>query len=199
MFLTLEKLLRINENNIRFPDLGEIELKSKRRDTSSDVTLFTFNRGVWRIDQSEVIERYGYRDKKRRRALKCNVDIHTNPQGLRLFVSRTTLRLYHSRTLIAVWQSKTLMEYFSQKIPALILVIADTRRVRRKEEFHYKEAYLLQKPTKRRLFNLIKNGNVVVNLRMHLEPNGHVRNRGTAFRIAEQNLAQCFGTKRRLL
>ncbi len=196
---TLEGLLGIRENNIRFPDLGRIELKSKRRNTTSNVTLFTFNRGVWRISQFEAIRKYGYRDNKRRQALKCTVTIRSNPQGLRLSVSESALTLRHTGAQIAVWPSSTLMEYFLRKIPALILVIADARWIGRSEEFHYNEAYLLQNPTKRRVFNLLRRKRLVVDLRMHLNPNGQVRNRGTAFRISEQDLARCFGTRRRLL
>ena len=59
---TLETLLELDENNLRTPDLGDIELKSQRNGVSNRVTMFTFNRGVWKIRQRELIERYGYVD-----------------------------------------------------------------------------------------------------------------------------------------
>lgn len=37
---TLEDLLGVKENNLRIPDYGIYELKARRRDTSSLVTLF---------------------------------------------------------------------------------------------------------------------------------------------------------------
>lgn len=40
---------------------------------------------------------------------------------------------------------------------------------------------------------------MVVDLLMHLKSNGQVRNRGTAFRVAEDNLLQCFTKKIDLL
>lgn len=194
---TLETLLGLKENNVRLPDLGRIELKSKRRHATSFVTMFTFNRGVWKLPQSSIIKRYGYRDKTRRKALKCTVTVRTNPQGLRLTTTKQALQLRdRNGKIIASWNADALMEYFAQKLPSLILVIANTRRAKNgREQFHYTKAYLLRNPSKQGLLKLIKQGHVVVDLRMHLKSNGQVRNRGTAFRVAEDNLLQCF-TKR---
>lgn len=61
---TLETLLGIKENNIKLPDLGKIELKAKRKNVPTLVTMFTFNSGVWKIHQKDVIKKYGYKDKR---------------------------------------------------------------------------------------------------------------------------------------
>ena len=79
---TLETLLGIKENNLKTPDLGAIEIKSQRRETTNRVTLFTFNRGVWKIRQRELIERYGYVDTNGRPSLYCTVNSKPNNQGL---------------------------------------------------------------------------------------------------------------------
>ena len=43
---TLEKELGLKESNIAIPDLGgRVELKTSRRESSSLITLFIFNRG----------------------------------------------------------------------------------------------------------------------------------------------------------
>ena len=58
---TLEDLLGIKENNIRLPDVGEIEIKSKRIDSNSMLTLATKApkpRGVNR----KLFEQYKYLD-----------------------------------------------------------------------------------------------------------------------------------------
>jgi hypothetical protein len=129
------------------------------------------------------------------------VRVKTNAQGLYLKVAKTSLQMYHKdKTLIAEWSATTLLQYFSQKLPSLILVLADTRRnAEGKEEFHYTDAYLLKKPSKTGLLKLIQKNFVVVDLRMHLKPGGTVRNRGTAFRVEEKNLIQCFTDKLKLL
>ena len=198
---TLESRFGIKENNIRLPDLGKIELKSKRRGTSSFVTMFTFNSGAWIVPQAEVIEEYGYLDERNRNALKCAVSNTPNPQDLLLTVKKDTLQLRHrGGRVLASWTIDKVMEYFSRKMPALIIVQAD-RRINDKgrEEFHYNEAHLLQKPSRQDFIKAIRSGHVVVELRMHLKKSGQVRNRGTAFRIAENDLLKCFGTKKQLL
>ena len=125
---TLETLLGIKENNIKLPDLGKFELKSKRKNVQTFVTMFTFNSGVWKIHQKDVIKTYGYKDKQKRKALKCFVRIKPNPQGLYLKVTSKALQLYHhDKNLIAEWSATTLLEYFARKLPQLILVLANTR------------------------------------------------------------------------
>lgn len=199
---TLETLLDIDENNIKLPDLGEIELKSKRKNVSTFVTLFTFNSGIWQMPQSEVIKQYGYEDKQKRRALKCFVTKTPNNQGLYLNVTEEALHLMHTNgNLIAAWPATILLAYFARKLPSLILVLADVLLNQEgRETFHYNEAYLLTTPSKKNLITLILEGYILVDIRMHLKENGSsVRNRGTAFRINEKNLIYCFENRERLL
>ena len=66
---TLETLLGLKENNLKTPDFENIELKSQRKGVSNRVTMFTFNRGVWKIKQRELIEKYGYVDTNDRPSL----------------------------------------------------------------------------------------------------------------------------------
>ncbi len=197
---TLETLLGIKENNIRLPDLGKIELKSKRKNVATFVTMFTFNSGVWKIKQADVVNKYGYTDKKGRQALKCFVRVEPNAQGLFLKVTKKSLRLFHvDNTLIAEWDSKILLDCFSSKLTSTILVLAETKLDEGKEMFHYQDAYLLENPSEIGILKLIAKDYVVVDLRMHLNPSGSVRNRGTAFRIDERNLDQCFSTRIKIL
>ena len=197
---TLETLLEVKENNIKLPDLGTIELKSKRKNVTTPVTMFTFNSGAWKLSQKETIEKYGYKDKKNRQALKCFVTTAINPQGLFLKVENDTLKLFHTdETLIAEWQGTDLVRYFRAKMPSLALVLAETKIIEGKENFLYDEAFLLTDPTEDTLLKSIEEGIILVDLRMHLNPSGSIRNRGTAFRIKEANLVSCFATRIKLL
>jgi len=56
---TLETLLELDENNLRTPDLGDIELKSQRNGVSNRVTMFTFNRGVWKMRENGSVRNHG--------------------------------------------------------------------------------------------------------------------------------------------
>lgn len=198
---TLETLLELGENNLRTPDLGDIELKSQRNGVSNRVTMFTFNRGVWKIRQRELIERYGYVDTNGRPSLYCTVDSKPNNQGLYLKVEEDTVRLYHvDNTRIAEWLGEVVIDRFSSKMPALVVVCADTRvNSDNKEEFWFNEAHLLTNPGQNHFLDLIKQDIVIVDVRMHLRENGSVRNHGTGFRIDERFLNLCFGNREKII
>jgi hypothetical protein len=200
---TLETLLGVEENNIKLPDLGTIELKSKRKNVSTLVTMFTFNKAVWKVKQLDVIKNYGYEDTTGRKALYCFVSSKPNPQGLYLKTTDDSLQMYHkdgNDILIAEWKSDSLAETFNNKMPSVVLVQADTRvNSEEREEFHYNEAYILSKPSAKRLLEMISKDEILVDVRMHINKRGSVRNHGTAFRINESKLFNCFAERTKLL
>lgn len=103
-------------------------------------------------------------------------------------------------TLIAEWQADSLTEIFKKKMPALVLVQAATRiNSEEREEFLYDEAYLLSEPSGKKLLNMIANDELLVDVRMHINLRGSVRNHGTAFRIYESKIINCFTGKEKLL
>ena len=198
---TLETLLGLEENNLKTPDFGDVELKSQRNGVSNRVTLFTFNRGVWKIKTRELIEEYGYIDTNGRPSLYCITNSKPNNQGLFVKVEQETVRLYHvDGTLVAEWPGKRLIDRFRGKMPVLIVVSADNRiNSDRKEEFWYKEAYLLTEPDEDNFLDLIKKDIIIVDIRMHLRENRVVRNHGTGFRIDEKFLNLCFSNREKLI
>ncbi|MDE0313537.1 MAG: MvaI/BcnI family restriction endonuclease [Candidatus Poribacteria bacterium] len=121
---TLETLLGLKENNLKTPDFENIELKSQRKGVSNRVTMFTFNRGVWRIKQRELIEKYGYIDTNNRPSLYCTVDTRLNNQGLSVKVEHDNVRLYHlDGNLIAEWQGERLIDSFKKRCPRWLLLM----------------------------------------------------------------------------
>ncbi len=60
---TFEQEMDLSETNIPVPDLGSTSL----------VTLFCFNRGVWHVSQKDLIKRYGYIDDLSKKALKNTI------------------------------------------------------------------------------------------------------------------------------
>ncbi len=198
---TLETLLGLKENNLKTPDFENIELKSQRKGVSNRVTMFTFNRGVWKIKQSELIEKYGYIDTKGRPSMYCTVDTRLNNQGLSVKIEQDFVRLYHlDGTLVAEWPGERLIETFRNKMPALVVVNADTRiNSDEKEEFWFNEAFYLTQPNEDNLLDLIRQDIIIVDVRMHLKENKAVRNHGTGFRIDEKFLNLCFSSRERLI
>lgn len=198
---TLETLLELEENNLKTPDFGDIEIKSQRNASSNRVTMFTFNRGAWQIEQRELIEQYGYVDTNGRSSLYCTVNSKPNNQGLYLKVEEGSVRLYHvDNTLIAQWSGTDLIDRFIEKMSALVIVSADTRvNSNQKEEFWFNEASFLTNPDEDNLLDLIRKDIIVVDVRMHLRENGSVRNHGTGFRINERFLNLCFRSRDRII
>ncbi len=196
---TLETLLNIRENNLKTPDFGNIELKSQRKDASNRVTMFTFNRAVWKINQKDVVEKFGYIDSTGRKALYCTVNTRPNKQGLYLEINDKSLELWHT-DIIAEWKIENLVRTFKEKMPAVVIVIADSRiNSQNREEFYFNEAYYLKNPDIDNFIDLIKKDIIIVDIRMHIKRNGVIRNHGTGFRIEEKFLYLCFAEKEKLI
>lgn len=198
---TLETLFGIAENNVRTPDFGEIELKSQRKNVTTPITLFTFNRGAWQVKQNEVIRTFGYVDEDGRQALYCFVTSKPNNQGLFTLTDDLALQLYHaSGLLIASWSIEMILERFAAKMDALVIVSAQTRLdVNLREEFWFNEAYFLHTPSHGSFVELLRNGSIILDVRMHLKASGAARNHGTAFRTVESVLPLCFAHRERLI
>ena len=95
---TLEDLLDVKENNLRLPDIGEIELKAKRIESQSMLTLATKSpepKGINKV----LFEKYKYLDKEGSYNLHSTVyGSRFNPQGFKI-----SLR---DNKLIEFWHEK---------------------------------------------------------------------------------------------
>ncbi len=198
---TLESLLELKENKLNSPNLGEIEIKSQRNGVSNRVTMFTLNRGVWKLKQKCLIEEYGYVDTLGNPTLYCTVSKTPNYHGLFLKVSGNTVRLNHvDKTFVAQWTEDAVIETFKKKMPALVLVQADTRlNSDLKDEFWFNEAYVLSNPDAYVFLDLIRKGMIVIDLKMHVHENGSVKSRGIRVRIEDKFLNLCFGTREKIV
>ncbi len=200
---TFEKEMGLKETNIPIPDLGgRVEIKTARRDSASLVTLFCFNKGVWKIPQKELLERYGYFDQSGRRALKNTLFIgKDSSQNLFLKIDSDSNKIElldeFGKTL-AIWDIYIMVSKLVSKLNQVLFVIADRREKNGIEEFWYNEAYLLREPSPQKFIEAFKNGKVGIDLRMHLRTNGTVRNRSTAFRAKEADLKDLYSIVKRV-
>ena len=202
---TLENKLGLLENNIAVPDIGgRIELKGTRKNVNSFITLFTFNKAVWLVKQKDLIEKYGYKDDSGRQALYNFVNNKSpNTQG---FYSASDpdkhliiLLNEKEETHLAEWSSYVIAGKFMTKLDRLLLVFADNKIENEIEYFHYNEAYLLENPTPEKFLESFLRNEVIIDIRMHLKPNGGVRNHGTGFRVSEKNLLHLYSSKKQLI
>lgn len=196
---TLESNLGVAENNLPIPDIGgRVEVKATRSSTNNLITLFTFNRSVWAFKQRDIIEQWGYIDDNGRPSLYTTVSVsEPNALGLQLAVSddATSLSMRHapSGELLAAWDMFHIVGKFVTKFERMLFVHAETQRIGGIEHFHYNRARLLSEPSSLTFKDGFTSGVVTIDIRMHLRPEGQVRNRGTGFRIREQNLPSLFG------
>jgi len=189
---TLEDLLHLPENNIASPDLGLIELKAHRSNSTSLITLFTFNRKVWQMKPLDAIRQYGSLDPKGRLGMYYTMLLKPNSAGLFLYVEKEHVSVRHiSGNVIAVWSLESLVQQFVRKIPALIVVSAYAEMRGDIEYFHYFRARLMKNPSPALLADQFREETIFLDLRLH-DAETKARNHGTGFRIADKNLPSLF-------
>ncbi len=127
-----EQELGLAETNVAIPDIGgRVELKATRRNANSLITLFTFNRAVWKIKQEEIVNKFGYVDEQGRRALYNIVNEKTNAQGFYLVAAHhkhiVILRNIDESENIAEWSTYVIAGKFMTKMDRLLLLLADNK------------------------------------------------------------------------
>jgi hypothetical protein len=189
---TLEYHLGISENNIALPDIGIAEIKAHRAKSSSLVTLFTFNRKVWRMAPLQAIKNYGTKDKHGRLGLYFTMTATPNQAGLFIRFEKESIDLRHiDGNLIATWNLEILVSCFKRKIPALIFVTAEVEERDGVEYYNFSRAQLLTGVRKDTLSQQFREGNIVLDLRLH-DKGTSARNHGTGFRAFERNFPSLF-------
>ncbi|MCJ7458103.1 MAG: MvaI/BcnI family restriction endonuclease [candidate division Zixibacteria bacterium] len=202
----LERELGLKESNVAIPDIGgRVEMKGTRRDAKSLITLFTFNKAVWKVSQKEILERYGYKDEQGRQAL-YNIVSNKRPNSQGFYLESDPkrhliiLRNKNDKGVVfAEWSTYVIAGKFMTKLDRLLLVLADNKIVNGKEHFHFNEAYLLENPAPENFLEAFERSEMMIDMRMHLYPSGGVRNHGTGFRISEKNLKLLYAHKKRLV
>jgi hypothetical protein len=201
---TLEDLLGIEENNVPGPDAAGVELKSTRKASNNLTTLFTKEppRSERRLWNQDMVRRLGYTDSKGRQALKVTVaPDDPNSRGFYLDYDASSVDVAHEDFgVCATYPLEFLRETFEGKMPELVMVLARTKEVDGREHFLYDEAYHLDGFDGDRFLELMRDGVITLDLRMHLKDNGNIRNRGTAWRIMDDSrLDEAFADRTPLL
>ncbi|MEZ6061600.1 MAG: MvaI/BcnI family restriction endonuclease [Planctomycetaceae bacterium] len=202
---TLESLLRIEENNSPAGDLLGMEIKAyrddeQRFDDHEKMNLF-LKEPEWldEMSSAERIRAYGYVDNNGRLAWYQSVTSRPNDAGLRLAVDKVHSRVVLQREDrdIAFWTFDVLQQRLQEKHSEAVFVAAATRGKGADEEFHYRAVTYCARPAVDRLLSLIDEGDVILELRMHIRPTGGARNHGTAFRVRKHRLVDLFAFQQR--
>lgn len=189
---TFETLLGLKENNFALPDIDNIEIKVHRDRSQNMITLFTFNKKVWKINPLEAIKKYGSYDDNGRLGMYYTMSLTPNSAGLFLTVNDLEISVQHtSGEVLATWQLSTLADRFAQKIPALLFISTHTEVRNGIEYFHFYRTQLMSQTSQELLSELFKTGNLLVDLRLHAKTT-MARNHGTGFRVFESKLPLLF-------
>ena len=148
-----------------------------------------------------MIKQYGKENEKGRWGLYTTAKNKPNNRGFFVKVDQDAVRLCNIDGHIAVeWQLEELIEEVKEKLSNVLLVEADRCwNPEGKEEFWYKEAYLLTGIIMEKFIEYIKNGTIVIDLRMYIKKSGSVRNHGTGFRLHRRYWDSCYNNTERLL
>lgn len=193
---TLESCLDIEENNFSIPDVGNIELKARRENSSSMITLFTFNKRVWKMNPLDAVQKYGVQDKdpaKKRLGMYYTMSVEPNDVGLFLHISKEVISVKSiGGDVIAEWDLNEIVKKFLEKVSNVLLVTARSEIRDEVEYFLYDSAVLLSGGTNLDLLRQqFQNGHLMLDLRLH-EKKTRARNHGTAFRVKLQHLEKLY-------
>ena len=201
---TIEDRLGIPENNLGKPDCiyngQEVELKAHRINSKSMITLFTLEAGTRKLNDVELMRKYGYIDKDGRKALKVTLTTQAFiAQGLKLKIdtkSKAVAIVDSNGDKLWIWTTSDIR----LKLNNLCVIYVDSKKEGKSEYFKINHAVLLTGLDENKFFELINQGILKIDLRMHIKQNGKSRNHGTGFRILSfQDLAMCYYKKIEIL
>lgn len=202
---TLEDLLGIKENNLRLPDIGDVELKAKRMGSESMLTIATKSpdpKGTNRV----LFENYKYKDKESCYSLHSTIyGSRYNPQGFKISIRGNKVILENKKGIEAHWPISIFDEVLKSKSNKILLVLAETKgkRKTRNERFHYIETHLLSNLNITKFKTAIKNDKLKVDIRIGVyrsgKRKGKYHDHGTGFRINKRDFLQLFDNYRQLI
>lgn len=196
---TLEDLLGIEENNIPSPNAAMMELKSARKNSPSMLTLFTKS-PLPRKANSVLLGRFGYESARGNN----RKELHTTVNAVRfnqlrgqpcfkINVENDKLNLVaYQNEIVAYWDKGTLQRSFETKLPKLLYVKAEARGTGADEEFWFNEAWLLGGFNFESFLALLRDGVILVDIRIGQYSDGRTHDHGTAFRVLPDKLDLCF-------
>jgi len=203
---TLEDLLGITENNIPGPNAAMIELKSVRKNAKSMLTLFTKSPLPSKAN-SVLLERFGYESTRGNKRKELHTTV--NAQGFNMLKGKPGFMVSIQKNkvnlvtvgggIVGYWDKEILKDSFERKLPKLLYVKAESRGKGSNEEFWFNEAWLLSGFNFDAFLNALREGIILVDIRIGQYPDGRPHDHGTAFRIFPDKLDLCFKNRERIM
>lgn len=203
---TLEDLLGIAENNIQWPDFGDYELKSARKNSNSMLTLITKSPDT-RSANSVLRNTYGYSSSaydNDEKVLHSTLNAINFTQiantGHHLKVTPVEDKIYiedENGLTDIYWSIDILKRQLNKKLGnRFIYVKADNRNTGVDEQFLFETAYLVEGFSSEKIIDLLNMGSIYVDLRIGQyhggKNNGKTHDHGTGLRIKEKDQPSLF-------
>ncbi len=201
---TLEDLLGIKENNVPGPNGKMIELKSARKSATSMLTLFTKSPLPAKAN-TVLVDSVGYKVRSNRKELHTTLNARyynklKGKVGLKIGIRRNKIVIVDSKGKgYGYWDKENLKTSFERKLPRIVYVKADSKGSGKNEEFWYNEAWLLNGFNFANFIKLLKQGVILVDVRIGQYPNGKAHDHGTGFRVSPKKLELCFTNRKRIV
>ncbi|MBT9145905.1 MAG: hypothetical protein DDT42_01782 [candidate division WS2 bacterium] len=120
--------------------------------------------------------------------------------GFKIDIQKDRVNLITAENEItAYWDKETLKNYFERKLPKLLYVKAGTKGSGSNEEFWFSEAWLLSGFDFDSFVQLLKEGTILVDIRIGQYPDGRTHDHGTGFRVFPDKLDLCFSHRERIM
>ncbi len=205
---TLEDLLGIEENNFAGPDGELTELKSARKSAKSMLTLFTKS-PLPPSANSALLQKFGYSSKRGNEKKELHTTVNAisfntlkGKLGFKIGVKNDRIEIISQdkeKSEVPYWDRDTLKKRFETKYHQLLYVKADSKGSGKNEEFHFNEAWLLHGFDFVNFIKLLKEGTILVDIRIGQYSDGRPHDHGTGFRVFPDKLDLCFSNRRRVV
>ena len=202
---TFEHLLGIRRNNLPLPDYKGIEIKCSKKNekgNSVDQDLF-LKEPKWSKErrpekigqyQKKLIENHGKLDVNGRLGLYDKASKNKNTRGLYLKVNVVTnsIELHIHNSLIGIWKNDTLEKTLIKKFSHVVFIGAQASRQGVNELFRYESLIYCNSPSISSFIELVNNGKIWIELRMHIKTTGGIKIMGLNFGSRTLELEKLF-------
>ena len=202
---TLEDMLGIKENNFRLPDVGNVELKAKRIESDSMLTIATKSPEPRKVNKV-LFNKYKYRDKEGHFNLHSTVyGSRKNPQSFQVIFEKDKLVLKNKYKIEAYWPVSIFDEVLKAKSDNILLVFAETKGKGKSpnEKFHYTEAYLLSNLNIKKFKSAVEGNKLKIDIRIGMyrtgKNKGKYHDHGTGFRISKRDFLHWFDSFEKII
>lgn len=211
--IMLEQLLGLSNNKFEIPDFYGIELKTKRKNSKSFISLFcAAPDGEYLFSTKDIVNKFGWPDKKYKSSNILFCDVYGNKKmdvGIK-YMMRLDVDYNHKRIYLCVyskytgallsrsdfyWSFELLEEKLIRKLKLLAIVYIKNKKIKNKDFFYYEEINFFKLISFERFCELIDLGVIKISFKVGVRMlNGNIKtvDHGTSFSISESDVEKLF-------